>query len=56
MEKKVYMKPLVEALPMETAQVMCVSPVDTRIKSSRSDTDMGLSFGGTDDEGMLDPD
>ena len=52
MEKKVYMKPQMEALPMEEAQVVCVSPTDMRISSK----DRGLSFGGTDEEGELDPD
>lgn len=52
MEKKVYMKPQMEVHPIKEAQVMCASPTDMRISSK----DWGLSFGGTDEEGELDPD
>ena len=59
MKKKVYTKPQIEILEDCQTQIICTSSTDSisgRITRGGKTSDMEMLFGGSDEEGVLDPD
>ena len=59
MKKKAYTKPQMEVLQDIQTQMICISPTDRvsgRITRGDDTSDMDMLFGGSDEDGVLDPD